>query len=216
MLINIGNTGKGDFVEESLVSRFLLSLIFNEYSVPNASGGQAFREFGNRCLGLAFTSDDMARATATVEFQANRCQTGGDNTTFDALLTIENDWVWGIEAKYFDTLKTEQILREAKAVKELARTSGYAHAGLLFLTPEQQLGTHLVQKGEIRNCLAAMMKMETVCVKVISWEVIFDILTQTGPASLKSELQAYCQLRNQNQSYSAKLSTQPRVQKAEL
>jgi hypothetical protein len=216
MLINIGKTGKGDFGEESLVSRFLLSLIFNEYSVPNASGGEAFRQFGNRCLGLSFTSDDMGRATATVEFQANRCRTGGDNTTFDALLTVETKWVWGIEAKYFDTLKTEQIQREAKAVMELGRTSGYDHAGLLFITPEQQLGTHLAQKGEIRNCLAGIMECEAVRVKVTSWEVIFEILGATGPASLKSELQAYCQLRNQNESYSAKLSTQPVVRNAEL
>jgi hypothetical protein len=211
MLITLGNISNGDYGEESLVSRFLLALIFNEYSAPNASGGQAFRQFGNRCLGLPFTSNDMARATATVEFQSNRCGTGGDNTTFDALLTLESDWAWGIEAKYFDTLKTEQIQREAKSISELARTAGYAHAGLLFITPEQQLGTHLAQDGEIRNCLAKVMEDEAIRVRVISWEVIFEILGETGPKSLKSELEAYCELRNHNEVYSAKLFTHPVV-----
>jgi len=111
MLITLGNISSGDYGEESLVSRFLLSLVFNEYSAPNASGGRAFRQFGSRCLGLSLAEEDMKRATATVEFQSNRCGTGGDNTTFDALLTLESDWAWGIEAKYFDTLKTEQIQR---------------------------------------------------------------------------------------------------------
>ena len=120
MLMSLGRAAFGDYGEESLVGRFLLAQVFNEYSSVNVPDAQAFCQFGMRCLGLRLTAADVKRAAATVEFQANRCGTGGDKTTFDALLTLETEWVWGIEAKYFDILKAEQIEREVEAIRRLA------------------------------------------------------------------------------------------------
>lgn len=141
MLLTLGKVSGGDYGEESLVSRFLLGMVFNDYSVVNIPHGKAFHQFAQRCLGLPDTPLDGKRLTATVEFQPNRCDTGGDNTTFDALLTYEDEWVWGIEAKYFDTLKAEQIQREMSTIEQLRSRFGYARAGVLFLVPEQHLGS---------------------------------------------------------------------------
>jgi len=141
MLIKIGSISKGDFGEESLVGRFILALILNEYSTVNRPECQAFIEFGKRCLGHEFTKEDMNRGSATIEYQANRCSNHSDKTKFDATFSIEKDCVWGIEAKYFDSLSRDQINREAKAIENVSEYLGYKKAGVLFLLPEQQIGT---------------------------------------------------------------------------
>lgn len=210
MLINVGKTSCGDFGEESLVGRFLLALILNEYSVVNSPPADAFRDFARRCLNLELSPDEIKRGTATVEFQPNRCATGGDKTTFDALLTLEDQWVWGIEAKYFDVLKVEQVEREVAAIEALARHLNYPNAGLLFITPEQQLGTHVTDRGEVYECLSARARNDRPAIRFASWEMIFDILISTGPPTLREELEEYCRLRNENPK-SPKLATAPRI-----
>jgi hypothetical protein len=211
MLLTLGNASAGDYGEESLVGRLLLSLILNEYAVVNVPDGRAFCAFGARCLGLKVLPGDMARATATIEFQANRCGTGGDATTFDSLFTLERDWVWGIEAKYFDVLRCEQIEREVRASRGLASKLGYARSGVLFLVPEQQLGTIISQNGELRARLAALMRGGETTVRVTSWEIVSEILVETGTPESCRELGEYWKLRNQNENYSAKVAPRAKV-----
>ncbi len=211
MLFTLGKASVGDYGEESLVSRLLLSLIFNEYAAINTPDARGFRSFVHRCLGLDVSARDVSKATATVEFQANRCGTGSDATTFDSLLTIEPDWVWGIEAKYFDVLKREQIEREARAIRCLADKLRYARSGLLFLVPEQQLGTVVTQDGEIRACLTILMREGAIAVRVSSWEIVSEVIGEAGTPELRQQLTDYWELRNQNKKYAAKVGSGARV-----
>jgi len=211
MLLTLGKASAGDYGEESVVSRLLLSLIFNEYAVINAPDARSFRAFVRRCLGLDVSGQDVSKATATVEFQANRCGTGGDATTFDSLLTLEPDWVWGIEVKYFDVLKREQIEREARAIRCLGDKLGYTRSGLLFLVPEQQLGTIVTQDGEIRACLASLMRDGGTAVRVSSWEIVSEVIAEAGAPELRQQLGDYWKLRNQNENYAAKVGARARV-----
>jgi hypothetical protein len=211
MLLTLGKVSVGDYGEENLVARFLLGLVFNDYSVVNIPGGKAFHQFAQRCLGLPDTPLDGKRLTATVEFQPNRCGTGGDNTTFDALLTYEDEWVWGIEAKYFDTLKAEQVQRELAAIELLRSRLGYARAGVLFLVPEQHLGSTILEDAAVRKSLVEAANQQSPCLRLATWEIVFDILSRLGPPDLGHELAAWCNLRNQNTIYSAKLSMTTRI-----
>lgn len=211
MLLTLGKASTGDYGEEGVVGRLLLSLVFNEYAVVNAPDARALRSFAKMCLGLELSLNDAARATATVEFQSNRCGTGGDSTTFDCLFTLEPDWIWGVEAKYFDVLKRDQIEREARAIQGLAAKLGYARSGLLFVAPEQQFGTVVAQDSEVRMCLAGLMRGGTTAVRVCSWEVINEILAETGPPELRRQLDEYWQLRNQNERYAAKVTCSAKV-----
>jgi len=217
MLITLGKISKGDYGEESLISRFLLSLILNEYSVVNMPDGQAFRDFGKRCLGLGeeLSPEDMRRATATVEFQPSRCSVVGDRTKFDVLFTLESelkpDWVWGIEAKYFDRLRENQIEREVEAVRRLAKSLKYKKAGILFIAPEQQLESIVGRRYAVKRCLSEFLKAEDVAVRLTSWEIIFEILIHAGLPKLREELTDFCELRNKNQDYPEKLLTTAKV-----
>jgi len=209
MLLNVGLASRGDFGEQSLVGKFLLSLIFNEYSSVNQPDARAFRAFARQCLGLPVSADAMAKATASVEFQGNRCGAGGDNTTFDALLTLDQSWVWGIEAKYCDYLTTEQIRRELAAIGSLRQELRFAECGLLFLAPEQYLGYLVCERGEIAQCLRD--PMNTTTLRLASWEMVLSLLAEAGGAQLREELKAYCEHRNTNTPYPIKLSLQPVV-----
>lgn len=211
MLITTGKVSAGDWGEQSLVARFLLALIFNEFSEVNKNGHKAFRIFCERCLGFTFSRKNMNECSATVEFQANRCMGKGDKTTFDLLFTIENDWVWGVEAKYFDTLKEDQIQREVKAIENISKHLGYNNSGVLFITPEEQLGTMVKKRKDVQKCLLNSVKNKKVRVRLASWEMIFQILIETGPDGLREAIENYCIIRNQNQNYTAELSCKPKV-----
>jgi len=213
MLFTLGKVSSGDYGEESLVSRLLLAMVFNEYAVVNKEG-RAFVAFACRCLGLDVSAQDMSRATATVEFQTDRCGSGGDRTTVDSLLTVEPEWIWGIEAKYFDVLKRHQIEREARAIHRLAEHMGYRRSGLLFLVPEQQLGTVIYSDSEVRGCLAGLMQEGTTAVRVSSWEIVNEILSDTTPV-LREHLAAFWKSRNENQMYAAKVGLRARVPNCE-
>lgn len=213
MLLTLGKVSSGDYGEESLVSRLLLAMVFNEYSVVNKEG-RAFVAFARRCLGIDVSVQDMSRATATVEFQTNRCGTGGDATTVDSLLTVEPEWVWGIEAKYFDVLKRDQIEREARAIHRLAESMGYRRSGLLFLVPEQQLGTVIHSDIEVRACLAGLMREGATAVRVSSWEIVNEILSETTPA-LRADLAAFWEFRNKNNKYPPKVGLRALVPNSE-
>ncbi len=177
MLIKTGSISKGDYGEESLVGRFILALILNEYSAVNMPECQAFIEFGKRCLGYKFTKDDMNRGSATLEFQANRCSNHSDKTKFDAIFSIEKDCVWGIEAKYFDNLRGDQINREAKAIENVSKYLSYEKAGVLFLLPEQQLGTIVTSNSHkvTRACISDLIIKDRILIRFTSWEIIFEI-----------------------------------------
>lgn len=209
MLFTLGKVSSGDYGEESLVSRLLLAMVFNEYAVVNKEG-RAFVAFARRCLGLDVSAQDMSRATATVEFQTDRCGSGGDRTTVDSLLTVEPEWIWGIEAKYFDVLKRDQIEREARAIHRLAEHMGYRRSGLLFLVPEQQLGTVIYSDSEVRGCLAGLMGEGATAVRVSSWEIVNEILSEATPA-LRADLAAFWEFRNKNKKYAAKVGLRARV-----
>jgi len=214
MFLTEGRISDGDYGEESLTARFLLGLILNEYSAVNASQCQAFREFARRCLALGDLAPNAAtRATATVEFQTDRSsgRAAGAAVTFDALLTLEMDWVWGIEVKYFDSLKVEQIEKEINSIRKLGEHHGYNNAGVLFIAPEQQLGTLVTTDRAVRVVLQKAIEARIPRIAVASWEMVFEILIQTGPCELKQDLIRYCELRNRNTRYDTKLSTQAKV-----
>jgi len=211
MILNTGRLSDGDYGEESLTARFLAAHIFNKYSVVNMQNGKAFCDFGTRCLGLELLPDDMNRATATIEFQTNRSSGEGDKTTFDAMFTIESEWVWGIEVKYFDCLKVEQIQREIGAIERLRKSLGYMHGGVLFIVPEQQLGTIMKGYDGVRKCIGDAMNTSTTRVNVVSWEIIFEILICSGPEDLEKKIVNYCELRNNNSKYPTKLAAQAKV-----
>ena len=210
MLITNGKASLGDYGEQSLVSKFLLAMVLNEYSSVNLENGECFKRFASDFLDISIDSPDFSAITSTTEFQCDRCGTGGDKTRFDALLTFEDEWIWGIEAKYFDVLKTEQINREYRSIKELKEKLQYKHAGLLFITPEELLGS-IVYENEVSNCLKNLRSNNDVDVRLGSWEMIFDILAQTGTPKLKEEIGNYIKLRNNNKSYALKLYTTPQT-----
>jgi hypothetical protein len=124
----LGRIADGDFGEESLTARFLVALILNEYASVNLPDCKAFRLFVRRSLGLEPSVCDIKRGAAAVEFKPNRCGTGGDNTKFDVMLSLDSGrapCLWGIEAKYFDSLKVAQTKREIESIRALAIRKKY-------------------------------------------------------------------------------------------
>lgn len=202
MLITLGKISDGDYGEQSLTSRFLIGLVLNEYSIVNMPDGKAFREFGERCLGLHLPlkrciEKDIECATATVEFHVDRV-VPAITTQFDILLTFEKEWIWGIEAKYFDVLEEAQIQEEIEAISKLAESLEYEKAGVLFIAPEEQLGWSVHQCDDVCKCLEKFIRTASACVRVASWEIIFEILIGYSPEKLGDDLSRYCKFRNNN------------------
>jgi hypothetical protein len=142
----------------------------------------------------------MVRGSATIEYQANRCSNHPDKTKFDAIFSIEKKCVWGIEAKYFDNLWSEQIKREAKAIENVSKYLGYEKAGVLFLLPEQQLGTIVSSNSDkvIRACISDLITKGQISIRFTSWEIIFEIIKRCGNDKIKREIDQYCKFRNNN------------------
>ena len=212
MLITLGNVSDGDFGEESFTSRFLMGMIFNEYSIANIPNGQAIQKFCERCLGYPPTMHvNMKESTSTVEFKPKRCSIKGDNTKFDALFSMEDKCIWGIEVKYFDFLRSEQIQREVDIIKTLSECKQYQEAGVLFVVPEQYLTSIVTYDNEIRSLLKKLIYVESPLIRIVSWEIIFDILSKAISKDFPNELNNFCKFRNQNQKYPIKLNVTPKV-----
>lgn len=212
MLVTNGIISKGDYGEESLVSRFIIALILNEFSLVNHPNCHAFKKFSNKCLGLKFSVQDMKKGAVGVEFQANRCSNHPKKTRFDVIFTSEKDWVWGIEAKYFNYLEIDQIEREVKAIEDIANYNSYKNAGVLFVLPEQQLGSIVFVDTEIRKCFVDLMEKNEIHINFTSWEIIFQILLDCKISELSQAIHEFCSFRNKNKkSYPTELSVEPFV-----
>jgi hypothetical protein len=216
MLITLGRIADGDFGEESLTARFLVALILNEYASVNLPDGKAFRLFARRCLGIDPSFCDIKRGASAVEFKPNRCGTGGDNTKFDVILSLDGGrapCLWGIEAKYFYFLKVAQTEREIESIRALAIKKKYDTCGILFVLPEEALLKLIKKKGRVSQHIRCIMRQEDIHVRLASWEMIFGILTQVGPPEMRTEIEDYVRVRNENMAcYRTKLSTNPIVE----
>ena len=190
-----------------------MATVFNEYSYVNQNHGKCFKIFTESFLNLKTESPDFSKITISVELQADRCCPANINTRFDALLTFEDDWIWGIEAKYFDILTTKQITTEYDCINELSKSLGYKNAGLLFIVPEEQLGSILYDKyfSEVLETLRKYLEGKECCVRLSSWEMLFDIICECGDEKLQKEIGKYLDLRNRNKIYSTKLYKSPIV-----
>jgi len=136
-------------------------------------------------LNLDLESNLIKEGSATIEYQANRACHSGDNTTLDAIFTIKKEWIWGIEAKYFDLLRKDQINREIRAVESLQKFLGYTKAGMIFILPEQQIGTIVKRDETTRKAIADYIVNSKVSISITSWEIVFDILKDSGVRQLK-------------------------------
>lgn len=216
MLFSTGKASGGDYSEQSLVSKFLLAMVCNEYSAVNRDNGKCFRMFSERFLDLSPEQTDFSRVTVSIELQANRACPSVSvkvNTRFDALITFEDDWIWGVEAKYFDKLTKEQINTEYESIKELAKNLGYKNAGLLFIVPEELVGS-IKEDSEFKAELDELKRLfgETDClVRLSSWEMIFDVINTCGNEDVKKRIDAYIDRRNENTNYPTKLHKTPDV-----
>lgn len=198
----------GDIASQTLTNRLLTGLVLNEYASVNQPLPTAFNLFATRCLGLQEPSpSDLENASLAVSL-SDRHWLEGQETRLDLVMSI-GETLCGVEPVYTERPEAEEMWWQAETVRTLARHLGYGRAAMLFVMPEQALFQAIDEKGTVRNCLVDLVRMGDPVTKVATWEMLLDIIAQSGTPSLKDDLAKFCEARNRGSEI--KLSTSPVV-----